>query len=89
MLREMAKGTAFGFMAAGVVVWETAKLVTVDVAKAVVGSMLPMSHGTEFVVDKAVNAKETYDNVTQDMRDMAVRTGTRIEKLREWWYKEN
>ncbi|MEW5745519.1 MAG: RHS repeat-associated core domain-containing protein [Nitrospirota bacterium] len=84
-LHDMAKGTAFGFAAAGVVTWEAAKMVTADVAKLLVTSKIPATHAGEFAMDKSFTALEVTKNVAGDYQEIGERVGRRIETLKKWF----
>ena len=85
-LKDMAKGVAFGFMAAGVVTVEVAQIVAQDVVKALVTEKIPATLVGSFATDKSITLIETTKNVAGDMREVAERIGRRIDALRKWWY---
>lgn len=79
---NFAKDITFGFMAAGVVVWESAKMATIDATKATMSEVLKVP----VVLDKAYTGYEAYQNITHEYREIGERVGGRINNLKQWWY---
>ena len=85
-LGEIGKALNFGFRAAGVVVWESSKVVITDVAETLLtqklSDALKVSEGAGFVIDKARMIDKLPDQMN-DAKELGLRAGRKIESIRD------